>query len=1346
MCTDLSSIEHAFGNLGHASNDQADSNNASVENSLQVLVGPVQKSIAAAAPASFGVFSQAAAAFTTLANGMPILNSLPSAPTAIFLDFDGDNATTTDAYDEDGDATTFNTTEQNNIAEAWRQISTYFAVFDTNVTTVATSKPKAWLASGNNISGGYSYVGVFPNTRPQSFNQSSNVRTRVSGLAHELGHNFGLSHQKDYDLLGNLTSEYSSGYDSFHGPIMGVDYAQSIHKWFIGHAGSASSLQNDMSVIANEIKPYQATGGDGYRADDFGNTIALATALDVTGGNQFKSCIIERHTDVDAFSFSSLGGEVDIAALADDPSGVDLKLEIYDALGVLVASKDSNTSNDQSISLVLPVGTFYVLVSGHRNYGDVGTYNLTLRSLPTNWTSRDIGSVGLGGNTEFNPTNSSYTVTGSGADIGGTTDQMQFAMQTLTGDGEIIARVSSMTNTGNGAKAGIEIREATATGSQHVALLQTWANGQQLRSRETADGATVTQGATTQAFTAKWLKLTRVGNVFTGAVSDDGITWTVKGTTTVAMNSRLLVGLVSSSGDTTKRNVARFSNLSLTGNLGTPAPSVNSLPAPSGFALARSTGSDITVSWTDGTGETGYRIERSSDGVNFATVTTTAANATTYEDPNLFGSLRYYYRVRAVDASGVSTPTAVKNLLNRPNAVTNFKVTSLNTTTTVLNWRDTHGESGYRIESSADGVNFTTLGTVGTNVPSYTHTGLTTNTQLTYRVTPTSSLGDGESLEVDGSTRLAKVGGVAFTNVLSTSITFRWTNIAGETNYRLERSTDGTTFTTLATVGADVTTYTDTTVTAVNDYYYRVVGTNSLTESISDSNVIFTATPPTTPLPSPWTATDIGDVDGSGATSFSSGTFKVVSSGAEIDNAIDAFRFTSQSLQGDGSITARVATIQDTAAGAKLGVMFRESLAPNAKHVMIVMRPTTGIIMQSRSTVGGATAGNGTVAQVAPYWVRLTRVGNLFTGFTSVDGVTWTQLGTKTLAMPSQVFVGLAATANSTTVMNTGTFTNVAVTGNASVVNRQVFYNRSASTVFGDGSGNPTNAIDSTKIAVRPGQAMNTSSYTNYVKGLNGLIVDVNGLINATASDFQFAVWNGIDASGFLAASIAPTITVMPGVGVAGSARIKIDFPDNAIRNTWLRVTVLANANTDLPGNDVFYFGNAIGDLYTGNVGTPTVVRTNATDTSLVRQNQSTATNSVGVTSIYDLNKDGRVNATDTSIVRQNQLAAILQYFTVAASFSMESSLYSASDATLAPVLGLSQAKNKQEESLSRLVVEPIQESKVVSDLAFPQFVSPPNILLVAESAESISTRLEHPRSNDRLANFDEFFKQLGGL
>ncbi len=74
---------------------------------------------------------------------------------------------------------------------------------------------------------------------------------------------------------------------------------------------------------------------------------------------------------------------------------------------------------------------------------------------------------------------------------------------------------------------------------------------------------------------------------------------------------------------------------------------------------------------------------------------------------------------------------------------------------------------------------------------------------------------------------------------------------------------------------------------------------------------------------------------------------------------------------------------------------------------------------------------------------------------------------------------------------------------------------------------------------------------------------------------------------------------------------------------------------SDLAADDVFYFGNAVGDVYAGNVGSPTTVRINASDTGTIRQNQSIASNSVGLESLYDLNRDGRVNATDTAISRQ---------------------------------------------------------------------------------------------------------------
>ena len=298
-------------------------------------------------------------ATATATNGLPILHSLPGAPTAIYLDFDGEGSNA--AYDVDGDPATFNATEAATITEAWRQISVYFAIFNVDVSTEKPTVPFAWHVSSPSISGGYSYVGVFPNTSAQSFNNDSHARTRVSGIAHELGHNFGLNHQSDYDLLGTKTAEYSSGFDSLHGPIMGVDYAQSVHKWFIGHpSNSASSLQDDIAVIAGKIKARQTGNADGFRVDDYGGTIATAEALSATAGSRTASGIIERMADVDAFSFVATAGGAVISAVPTKPSGVDIKLEVYDGSGVLVAARDGAT-NDQQIVLPVGTGTWYVI-------------------------------------------------------------------------------------------------------------------------------------------------------------------------------------------------------------------------------------------------------------------------------------------------------------------------------------------------------------------------------------------------------------------------------------------------------------------------------------------------------------------------------------------------------------------------------------------------------------------------------------------------------------------------------------------------------------------------------------------------------------------------------------------------------------------------------------------------------------------------------------------------------------------------------------------------------------------------------------------------------------------------
>ena len=321
-------------------------------------------------------------------------------------------------------------------------------------------------------------------------------------------------------------------------------------------------------------------------------------------------------------------------------------------------------------------------------------------------------------------------------------------------------------------------------------------------------------------------------------------------------------------------------------------------------------------------------------------------------------------------------------------------------------------------------------------------------------------------------------------------------------------------------------------------------------------------------------------------------------------------------------------------------------------------------------------------------------------------------------------------------------FTNVPA---ASVQGRFLYYNRAVSTTFNNGSANPTAAIDTSKTALLPGDTASFANYSNYSRGINGLIVDIANSSNVSASDFQFAAWNGIANSGFVNTWSTPTVTKLAGSGLNGSDRFKIEFPDSAIRDTWLRVTVLANANTQLLSNDVFYFGNAIGDVGQGNSGTPISVRADETDSQFMRRNQSPGANSASITNVYDLNKDGRVNAIDLALLRQNQAKLLIRYFTAPVSlrlaFATSGNGYGATSMPVffgtnliqdSPMAPPSEAKTLMIPSIlpSALTVN----ASLVNPSSAAKLAPPKN--------ESLSGSLRQFTISQ--TSFEEYFKQLG--
>jgi glucose/arabinose dehydrogenase/regulation of enolase protein 1 (concanavalin A-like superfamily) len=185
-------------------------------------------------------------------------------------------------------------------------------------------------------------------------------------------------------------------------------------------------------------------------------------------------------------------------------------------------------------------------------------------------------------------------------------------------------------------------------------------------------------------------------------------------------------------------------------------------------------------------------------------------------------------------------------------------------------------------------------------------------------------------------------------------------------------------------------------------------------------------------LPNPWVNQDIGSVGIAGSANYANGTFNVQGSGADIADTSDAFHYVYQPLNGDGTITARVASMQNTDPPAKAGVMIRESLTPISRHALVALTASNETTFQHRLMTEGVSEHTVGSMTGAPYWVRLVRSGNTLSGYQSSDGMNWGLIDSETVNMASKVYIGLALTSHNNTTLATSTFDNVRVTTSSS--------------------------------------------------------------------------------------------------------------------------------------------------------------------------------------------------------------------------------------------------------------------------------------------------------------------------
>jgi uncharacterized repeat protein (TIGR01451 family) len=217
-------------------------------------------------------------------------------------------------------------------------------------------------------------------------------------------------------------------------------------------------------------------------------------------------------------------------------------------------------------------------------------------------------------------------------------------------------------------------------------------------------------------------------------------------------------------------------------------------------------------------------------------------------------------------------------------------------------------------------------------------------------------------------------------------------------------------------------------------------------------------------MPSPWLSADVGAPILAGSADYSSGdqSFYIDGAGADAFGSNDQFHYVYQTLNGDGTIIARVRYQTNSNSWAKAGVMIKQSATSGTSFVDALVSPD---VSQNTPNINGVgCTSNGCLSPLPPVtpamghgvrmqysgsksatpssypagftdpnkWLELQRVGNTFTSWLSADGTNWTKIGSTTLTMSNPVTIGLFDTSHNIGELSTAAFDHVQVTGSTS--------------------------------------------------------------------------------------------------------------------------------------------------------------------------------------------------------------------------------------------------------------------------------------------------------------------------
>jgi hypothetical protein len=263
---------------------------------------------------------------------------------------------------------------------------------------------------------------------------------------------------------------------------------------------------------------------------------------------------------------------------------------------------------------------------------------------------------------------------------------------------------------------------------------------------------------------------------------------------------------------------------------------VTNLPPPTNPVVTHVTATTATLQWDDTTtNETGFEIvvldeQHAYHETYFQSPAHDGTGQQSFTITGLSPNSTYDILVRAkTDAQVSAWSPDVEGTTLSLNPPSNLVAIDISDTEIDLSWADTStGESGFRIEASLDGANFSEVATIEANRTNYPFLDALPNATYYFQVEAVSGESSSNPSPIASALTIPRAPeGPSVSEVSSSEIDVAWDGISNLSNYFLERSVNGGVWSPLTTLGPTETAYSDTGLSEGTQYEYRLQASNA---------------------------------------------------------------------------------------------------------------------------------------------------------------------------------------------------------------------------------------------------------------------------------------------------------------------------------------------------------------------------------------------------------------------------------------------------------------------------------------------------------------------------------------